>query len=192
MKFYPGPVRSFTTKADGRAGVLKNDVGVSEAYDPTSPEPHPLAKQYVCIWDTGASCTVICKRIADELGISPSGREIVSVVGPDGQTNEFETNTYLINLFLPNSTAFAALRVVEGSISGADMLIGMDIISQGDFAITNCEGKTWWTFRIPSIERVDFVQEIDDHNRKYKHLMMSDEDRRKQRNRAKAQRRKNR
>ena len=116
----------------------------------------------------------------------------MKVVGPDGQVNEFETNTYLINLFLPNNAALKALRVSEGSIAGADMLIGMDVIGMGDFAITNCNGFTWWTFRIPSIEGIDFVEEINDHNKKYQHLMISDQERRRQRNKSKQERRKNR
>lgn len=32
----------------------------------------------------------------------------------------------------------------------------MDIISRGDFAITNFGGKTTFSFRIPSTEEIDF------------------------------------
>ena len=38
----------------------------------------------------------------------------------------------------------------------------MDIIGTGDFAVTNLDGKTVFTFRIPSAERIDFVKEIRD------------------------------
>jgi hypothetical protein len=193
VKFHSGTVLGFTTKANGRANVLKNDVGVSEAYDPANiTGPVPQHKQFVCLWDTGASGTVLCKKIATELKLVPSGRAIMKVVGPDGQVNEFETNTYLINLFLPNNAALKALRVSEGSIAGADMLVGMDVIGMGDFAISNCNGFTWWTFRIPSIEGIDFVEEINDHNKKYKPLVISNDERRRQRNKAKQERRKNR
>lgn len=34
----------------------------------------------------------------------------------------------------------------------------MDIISKGDFAITNVDGKTVFSFRIPSVETIDFVK----------------------------------
>ncbi len=44
-------------------------------------------------------------------------------------------------------------------------LIGMDIIGQGDSCITNYNGKTWLTFRMPSLLGVDYVQE---HNRALK------------------------
>jgi len=35
----------------------------------------------------------------------------------------------------------------------------MDIISQGDFAVTNVEGKTIHSFRYPLVERIDFVEQ---------------------------------
>ena len=35
----------------------------------------------------------------------------------------------------------------------------MDIISRGDFAVTNKNGKTTYSFRMPSIEQIDFVKQ---------------------------------
>ena len=39
----------------------------------------------------------------------------------------------------------------------------MDIISRGDFAITNFQGTTVMTYRVPSIQRIDFVAGIRSH-----------------------------
>jgi hypothetical protein len=39
---------------------------------------------------------------------------------------------------------------------GIDVLIGMDIISLGDFAISNFDGKTQFSFRIPSQRHVEY------------------------------------
>ena len=83
----------------------------------------------------------------------------------------------------------AAVPVSEGGIAGADILIGMDIITMGDFAITNCDGQSCWTFRMPAVEKIDFVEEIQEHNRKYRHLLLSPEEKRKLRNKAKRDRR---
>jgi len=47
---------------------------------------------------------------------------------------------------------------------GLDCLIGMDIINLGDLAITNFEGKTWLSFRIPSRGHVDYVAQINREN----------------------------
>ena len=69
-------------------------------------------------------------------------------------------NTYLVALWLPNHICIPSLKVTEGIIGeGMDVLIGMDIISQGDFAVTNKEGKTNFTFRMPSMHCIDFVKE---------------------------------
>ena len=54
--------------------------------------------------------------------------------------------------------------MTEGVIlseKGIDCLLGMDIISLGDFSITNFEGKTWLSFRIPSQHKVDFVEKVN-------------------------------
>ncbi len=42
---------------------------------------------------------------------------------------------------------------------GIDLLIGMDIIGLGDFAVTNLNGVTQFTFRLPSVESIDFVNQ---------------------------------
>ena len=55
--------------------------------------------------------------------------------------------------------ACSFLQVTEGDITGTDVLIGMDIISQGDFAITASQGETKFTFQIPSTHDIDFVKE---------------------------------
>jgi uncharacterized protein YecA (UPF0149 family) len=40
----------------------------------------------------------------------------------------------------------------------------MDVITRGDFTISNYQGKTVMTFRIPSIEKIDYVQQKSDHS----------------------------
>ena len=52
------------------------------------------------------------------------------------------------------------------SIMGADVLIGMDIISKGDFAVTHPEGKTQFMFRVPTQADIDFVKEDRPENQR--------------------------
>lgn len=153
--------RGFTTKAPSLVNVLTNDVFISEAFDPTTGTPELIKNKYKAIWDTGATNTAICRKIVEELNLQPSGRVTVSAVG-----RTYESNTYLINILLPNHVGIPGLRVSEGQIASADILLGMDIINHGDLAITNHNGKTWWTFRTPSNESIDFVQEIKEYNNK--------------------------
>jgi len=68
--------------------------------------------------------------------------------------------TYLVCLLLPHRVAFSSVRAIKGDLhGGADVLIGMDIITQGDFSVTNKGGVTVFSFRMPSELSTDYVQE---------------------------------
>ncbi len=41
----------------------------------------------------------------------------------------------------------------------------MAVITRGDFAVTNADGFTQFSFRTPSQEHIDFVAEIDQGGR---------------------------
>ena len=49
-----------------------------------------------------------------------------------------------------------------GELLDTDVLVGMDIINKGDFAVSNRNGATSFSFRIPSVENFDFAAE-DEH-----------------------------
>lgn len=190
MKFRRDPVHVFTSHVDGLVRELRNDVYISEAYQFVEGTGAPKTAKFVCVWDTGATNTVITSRVVEAVGLQPSGKATAVTVGPGAGAgfNEYEVDTYLINIYLPNKVTIIGLPASEGAIGGADVLIGMDIIALGDFAITNCDGRSCWTFRMPSIENIDFVKEVEDHNEKYKHLLASPDDKRKLRNQAKRDR----
>ena len=59
------------------------------------------------------------------------------------------------------------IQVTKGNLPGGsgDVLIGMDIITQGDFSITNKDQKTVFSFRFPSETHTDYVKE---HNHRAK------------------------
>jgi len=193
LRFKPNPnLRAFTTKATSVVRSLLNQIHLSEAYDPSTGQPEPIKRPYNAVWDTGATSTVINPKIAQELNLQPSGREEVHTVGAGAQSDVHEANTYLVNIYLPNNVAIVGVRVSEGGIAGADVLLGMDVIAHGDFTITNYNGQTWWTFRIPSNEPVDFVEEINEYKKKHgvPVIPLSPEEKRRQRNRDKRKRQK--
>lgn len=68
-------------------------------------------------------------------------------------------NTYMVNLYLLNQVAFQLVQVTEAKLNSIDVLIGMDIITAGDFCVSNYTGKTTFTFRVPSIRQTDYVAE---------------------------------
>ena len=75
------------------------------------------------------------------------------------------------------------MSVSEGGLSNTEVLIGMDIIGMGDFGITNYDNKTTWSFRIPSIGEIDFIKGVKNHN--WKFGLLSEEEKRRERNRRK-------
>lgn len=48
------------------------------------------------------------------------------------------------------------LEVLACDLEDNDIIIGMDTITRGDLAITNKDGETWFSFRIPSQEHIEF------------------------------------
>ena len=93
--------------------------------------------------------------VVDKCGLKPTGMKKVYVVG-----GEQSAETFLVNIALPNKVLIQNVEVTRGELLvDADMLIGMDIITSGDLSITNVGGVTVFSFRIPSIETVDFVKE---------------------------------
>ena len=125
--------QAFTSRFNGRTNVLITTVGVSEAFDPkTTPAPAKSITNIQAIWDTGASCSVITKHYAEQIGLVPTGK--TSISGVNHTTIE---NTYVVNVYLPNRVGIVFVKIAEvPALSGnAGMLIGMDIIGAGDFSI---------------------------------------------------------
>lgn len=147
--------KAFTLKSNGGLlNALITSVDIAVAFDPAKTNPHPQTKQYKALWDTGATGTVVTKKIVDDLGLKQIG--VVKVFHANGDSLR---PVYLINIMLPHNVGFIYVRVTLGELTGFDVLIGMDIISQGDFVITNTNGLTTFSFRSPSCECIDFVEQ---------------------------------
>ena len=133
--------------------VLKNQCTISPAWDPSGNLPEPAAVEFGAIWDTGATHCVITQAAIDACGLAPTG--MAEVHGVHGQAL---AETFLLNIGLPNQVVFHGVRVTKGILTGgADIIIGMSIINQGDFAVTNVSGKTVFSFRVPSVQVIDYV-----------------------------------
>lgn len=115
-----------------------------------------VKKPFVGLWDTGASGTCISPKVVQELNLQPTGSKLVF----HAQGSDI-VDTYLINLFLPNQVIINCLEVATGILTGMDVLIGMDVIANGDFSITNHQNKTKFSFRIPSIKHIDYLKEAE-------------------------------
>jgi predicted aspartyl protease len=136
--------------------IISTSTRISEAFEPDLIGPGWQAPKFLAIqaiWDTGATNSMITQRVVDECGLVPF--DAARVVGVHGENL---SEMYLVNVMLPSRAAFAGLSVTKGQLApGADMLIGMDIISLGDFAVTNFEERTVFSFRTPSEGHIDFA-----------------------------------
>jgi hypothetical protein len=117
--------------------------------------------EFDAIWDTGATNCVITQSVIDRCGLVPTGQAKVSGVHGEEETRD----TYLVNLILPNSVGVQSVRVTKGDMDFVDLLIGMDVIGTGDFAVTNLDGITKFSYRYPSQAHIDFVEEANRTNR---------------------------
>lgn len=116
------------------------------------------------IWDTGATNSVITKSSARKLGLIPISRAVVN-----GVHGEREVNVYYVNITLNNNQITLNTQVTECEELSPDhtngMLIGMNVITLGDFSITNFDDRTVMSFVVPSQKKTDFVAEIKEYNR---------------------------
>jgi len=161
--------RAFTTKYNNLTRVLFNRVGVCQPITPEEVKTQQIkVNEYLAIWDTGATHSAITKKVADDLELKPTGvREVRHAKGKS------VANTYLVNIWLPNKLMVSQVRVTEVDLIPDDntsddqqpqILIGMDIIGMGDFAVTNFNRKTTMSFRFPSVKEIDFIPEADESN----------------------------
>jgi hypothetical protein len=159
----PSPQRpvfsAFTIKFNGLTNRIVTELWLTPAFDPKEyPEsPFPLYKT-TALWDTGATSSVVTQTTAKSIGLIPTGNTMVNHAGGTSQTN-----TYVTNFFLPNRVTVYGVFVSECSDNAGNFgaIIGMDIIVKGDFAITNFNGFTWMTYRFPSMQPIDYVQEAN-------------------------------
>jgi len=150
------PPSAFTTSGKGLLRVLQNKVEITAGFDPNKTPANRQAsfKTFTAIWDTGSNRSAISQKVVDQCGLKPTGMICIHHAG-----GKVMAEVYHVNIGLPNEITFANVKATKLREAKWDALIGMDIINCGDFAVTNTGGKTVFSFRIPSIQHIDFVEE---------------------------------
>lgn len=148
MPTTPDALKAFTIKSDKIENRLQTPVTIINGSQ---------SIEVPALWDTGATCSCISYDTATRLGLVATGKRRIAT--PSGTT---EVNTYLVSITLPNNVNIGYIPVCDSDIGrqGLGALIGMDIISSGDFSVSNFNGKTVFTFRTPSHQLTDYVQQI--------------------------------
>ena len=141
---------SFTKIYNGIVRSLPTTVFVESAANPDK------QVEANALWDTGASSSLIRPEIAAKLNLKPISKTLMAT--PSDKA--VPSNIYLINLYLPSKARIVKIQALEVIPNSCDMLIGMDVIVLGDFAVTNFNGQTIFSFRVPSLTGIDFCKEI--------------------------------
>jgi hypothetical protein len=105
------------------------------------------------LWDTGASMSAITPEIKDKLKITPIDKKTIA-----GIHSTQIADIVFITLELPNGVIKKNIKVAICNIpSNVGMILGMDIISLGDFALSNGNDQTLFSFAVPPFqEKIDF------------------------------------
>ena len=145
----PDQPKAFTSKYTQLSNKLINEVNI--IYNGKS----TMVKAQ---WDTGASSSCISHDVVSQLSLTPTGAKYIQT--PSGLS---QVNTYLVDVILPNNVYINDLVVCDSEIGaqGIGMLVGMDVINLGDFAVSNYADKTVFSFRIPSKKTTNYVIEAD-------------------------------
>lgn len=136
---YPGYVDEITTDClviKATSGMLKDSEEI-------------VGFPFKALWDTGATNSMITTSVVERLGLKTVTYAKVYHAGGDS-----EEPVFLAYIQLPNDILIGPLQVIEGELEGVDVLIGMDIIGNGDFVITNNEGHTTVSYSTPSTMKI--------------------------------------
>lgn len=145
----------FVTTFDGLADAIVTECLI---FPPANLDGGETIKEYyhtnMAAWDTGAGSVVISPKVAKALALKSKGRAIITGAGGDK-----EGDVCRIHLGLPSGELLENVEVVVDELPDYDILLGMPIISQIDFAITHPLGNTKFSYERPSKRDIDFTKE---------------------------------
>jgi hypothetical protein len=154
---------AFTCRYDGKVLAMVGEVEIFPAFTPSTVQlgVQPQGIKYKALYDTGATHSTISPKVVRDLKLPSIGATNVGVGG-----GTLTTTSHLVNIGFPNHVMFGMVRVTAVTLfyRDIDVIIGMDIITQGDFAVTNYKGKTTFSFCCPSRREIDFVAEVNADN----------------------------
>lgn len=158
----PRLVNAITGRFNGRQRELRCNVLVR----PFTGTDQPGGASCNCsgIWDTGATNSAITKEVAKKLSLKP-----IDQVETGTANGVCIFNVYLVQIVILDRIT-KVVRVTEANLRGADMLIGMDIIGDGDFAISTDTktGDMYLSYQVPSQGKIDFVEKSNQRNKQHR------------------------
>lgn len=111
---------------------------------PDLDNPEKDSSSVICsaLIDTGAMRTCISSRVANFLSLLPTGT--MRVEAANGHSDL--VNTHIINIGLGEDIRFNMVKVPRLNMDDEDMIIGMDLLCQGNYAVSNSDNRTVFMF----------------------------------------------
>jgi predicted aspartyl protease len=88
---------AFNVAYGGISPFLASEVHITSPFEPSNPPKDADRKQFLAIWDTGATNSVITQKVVQDCGLSP-----ISMVKVHTASGEALSNVYLVSIRLPN------------------------------------------------------------------------------------------
>jgi len=139
----------YTNKYNHRIDAIVTECLVITNNVDENGQRHYCEAEFSC-WDTGATNTSISPDIIEALKLKSIGKTKVSTYGG----HIVDSDVYTIDLMLPGNIKIENLKVLSADSDDYDVVIGMDVMTLGDFCLSNKEGKTCFSFRLPSKEHI--------------------------------------
>lgn len=132
---------------DVRDGLLKSECQVARAFRPSEGQREHPHRTFTAMWDTGSNVSSISETVIKHWSLKPEAvkRRIIHAGGVTENRSQ-----YYVSLRLPNKAHFPYHVVTEVYSVGFDVLIGMDIISEGDLLVLAGAIHTDAIFRYPT------------------------------------------
>ena len=125
-QIYGGRQREITTDCYVVNPLLDVDFLEGRTELPSNPN---ISRKYKAVWDTGATRSSINIKIVKDLGLSPIN--MCSVIGVTGREKVY---TYYLVIRSPHKV-YHFLDPIPATKMEDEVLIGMDVISRGDFVL---------------------------------------------------------
>ena len=111
------------------------------------------------LWDTGATLTIIKPQLMDKLKLRMvRAGSSATIAGLGANMHKADYTVLSIQLRDNFEINWCPVYVLDFSVD-VDIIIGMDIIGMGDFAVCNTNNETSFSFAVPSFpDRINFAE----------------------------------
>lgn len=96
------------------------------------------------VWDTGSTTTILSHKLIEQLQTQSFRKGDMTGIGGD-----VSSDTYLVHVAPPTDDVITYIEVMAHDFEDYEAIIGMDVITYGDFKISSLGGKTKFSFRLP-------------------------------------------